>query len=129
MAIPGYAAEASLYKTTWLYRGYSGISRGDAGSSVVAQQLTCEQNCEAAAAICVAACFPFNPLCLAACFAGLVVCQAACPPFPGGVGGGGGTGGPCRCPRGTRCCGGCTKVPGQGLVCNGDCIEPGEECP
>jgi hypothetical protein len=47
----------------------------------------------------------------------------------GGGGGGGGTGGPCGCPRGTKCCGGCTKVPGQGLVCNDACVGPKEQCP
>ena len=47
----------------------------------------------------------------------------------GGGGGGGPTRGPCGCPKGTKCCGGCTKIPGQGLVCNDICIGPGEQCP
>jgi hypothetical protein len=47
----------------------------------------------------------------------------------GGGGGGGGTPGrSCGCPSGTRCCGPCVKVPGQGLACEGGCLEPGESC-
>lgn len=58
--------------------------------------------------------------------------------FEGGGGSGGGGGGPpgggypardCGCPVGTRCCGGCHLVPGQGRVCDDGCVRPGEECP
>jgi len=127
MNMPRFTGEASLYKTSQMYHGPRSQPAGDVGSIVVTQELSCNEKCLAAAALCAAGC-GLNFFCQAGCLVGLALCENECP-TGGGVGGGGGPGGPCHCPRGTKCCGGCTKVPGQGLICNGDCIGPGEECP
>ena len=132
--MPGSSPQRrSLYKTSAHYRLLGALVRG---SGVVPQQSDCEIACGVADAACLIACIasgPFYPLCASACTAATVICLGQCQggggSGGGGGGGGGGTGGPCGCPRGTRCCGGCTKVPGQGLVCNDACIRPGEQCP
>jgi hypothetical protein len=92
MAIPGYAAEASLYKTTRLYRGYSGVAGVEEGPNVVAQQIGCEAACRASFAICLNGCPPPPP-----------------PP-------------PRECPRGQRCCerdvnGDCALCVPEGAEC------------
>jgi hypothetical protein len=127
MNMPRFTGEASLYKTTQSYRGSRNRTSGDAGSTVVTPQLSCSETCYRDYAICLLGCAAGGPVACAACFAKFGYCQVACPPFPGGVGGAP-TGGPCGCPRGTYCCGGCSKQPGFPLSCDGDCIGLGEEC-
>jgi hypothetical protein len=128
MNIPGFDAEKSLYKTAQLYRGcFSGVSGINTRASLV-PQLSCSDECLGIFAACNLACLvsggAFVPFCLAGCYLRFDDCSSGCSSGGGGVGG---TPHPC-CPRGTRCCGGCTKVPGQGLFCEGECIGPNEEC-
>jgi hypothetical protein len=125
MTLPGYAAEASLYKTAQLYRGYySGVSSIDAGASVI-PQLDCSDYCVLDDALCIAAATtaatvtaaatggvlaPVDAwgyvIALALCQANLVSCNSQCPPSGGGGGGGGGGGSTGGCPPGYKCCGG-----------------------
>jgi hypothetical protein len=121
MNMPRFTGEASLYKTTQSYRGFRNRPAGDAGSTVVTPQLTCREKCGATLAACVLGCGAANVFCSAVCLATFTVCVDNCP-----TGGGVGGSRPC-CPRGTRCSGECTKVPGRGLLCEGECIGPGEE--
>jgi hypothetical protein len=44
MALPGYATEASLYRTGRSYRGASSLAN-DSGLAVVAQQIPCDVLC------------------------------------------------------------------------------------
>lgn len=127
MNMPGFDAEMSLYKTEKLYRGcFSGVSSINTRASLV-PQLTCSEKCLIKFSACNLACVlgggPLVPVCFAGCYSSFNDCSSGCS-SGGGVGG---TPHPC-CPPGTRCCGGCTKVPGQGLVCEGDCVGAGEEC-
>ena len=155
--MPGFTAETSLYKTDnhYVQTAYGGVLTD--GSTTVVPQGDCPwwkfAGCIVAVGGCTAGCVisgPTFPVCLGLCLgaAGAIGC-IACAGLNaqdemtatqaalgggggdggGGGGGGGSSGGPCGCPRGTRCCGGCTKVPGQGLVCNDVCIKPGEVCP
>jgi hypothetical protein len=92
MALAGYAAEASLYRTG---RSYVGRNRptGNAGAMVV-PQLDCGAGCALKWQVCNIGCVssgPFLPLCLAACGGALALCLNGCP--SGGGGGGGGSGG------------------------------------
>jgi hypothetical protein len=133
MNIPGFTSEASLYKSTSVYRGHSGGTRLDTASNVVAAASDCEIACGVADLACLTGCSIFlGPICAFLCQVGTVACLEACQggggSGGGGGGGGGGTGGPCGCPQGTKCCGGCTKVSGH-LVCNDECIKKGEVCP
>jgi hypothetical protein len=128
MNIPRFTGEAALYKTSQMYRGPRSQPSGYAGSTVVPQQLSCTEKCGAELALCVAGCGFLDFFCDAGCLIAGVICQSDCGGGGGGVGGGG-THGPCGCPVGTKCCGGCTKIPGQGLVCNGDCVAKNEPCP
>lgn len=122
MKVPGFTAEASLYKSTRLYHGYSGRTRLDTASDVVPAQSDCEIACGIADVVCLAACTflgPFAPLCWAGCTAATVVCLSECQ---------GGGGPPPCCPLGKSCrCGG-TCVPGKGCV-DGMCLGPNEVCP
>jgi hypothetical protein len=122
MAIPGYSAEASLYKTTRLYRGYSGVAGVDAGPNVVAQQIDCSLGCALKWQACNIGCAvgsgPFLPLCLAGCGVQFALCLNSCPsnggpppPPPG------------DCPRGQRCCE--RDVNGQCTLC----VPAGAQCP
>jgi hypothetical protein len=96
MKMPGFAAEASLYKTSQVYGGYSGAAGGDAALSVVPAQF-CGDACIATcilgfgggcAAVCIAAFGlpPFWPLLIpcvaAACPAMAAACSATCPACP-----------------------------------------------
>ena len=122
MNMPRFTGEASLYTTTQSYRGSRNRPSGNAGSTVVTPQLSCREKCGAELAVCALGC-GLNAICDAGCLYTFTRCVDNCPT-------GGPVGGPNPpCPPGLRCCGGFTKVPGQGLVCNGDCIGPGEECP
>jgi hypothetical protein len=123
MNMPRFTGEASLYKTSQMYRGARGQPAGDAGSTVITQELSCREKCGVEEVECAIGC-GLNFGCQVLCGVKAILCLNDCP-TGGGVGG---TPNP-PCPPGLRCCGGFTKVPGQGLVCNGDCIGPGEECP
>jgi hypothetical protein len=136
MNMPGFMAEASLYKNSARYRNTNYVGRSSNGSAAVIPQ-TCSASKVIFCNPLINACFgcfaiPYLPgalACFAGCLGGAFAYCWDCIdlidlPDNGGVGG---TPHPC-CPPGTRCCGGCTKVPGQGLICEGDCIAPGEEC-
>jgi hypothetical protein len=121
MSIPTFTAEASLYKSPRLYRGHSGRTKPDIGSSIRAADAasSCDAGCafEAAAGltICLAGVAWWNPFAAAACIvtaaAYAIECEDSCESSGGnGGGGGGGSGppkGPCNCPVGTKCCGRC----------------------
>ncbi len=139
MNMPRFTAEASFYQTNNHYRLAAGnfLSNGDAAITPQGCGLFELATCGFSIAICI-------PLVAEACASDLGSCTAAWALCMGGSygvcedcidniikggegGGGGGVGGtshPC-CPPGTRCCGGCTKVPGQGLFCEGDCVGRG----
>jgi hypothetical protein len=121
MTLPGYAADASLYRTSRSYRGSSGGSARLAGPAVVAQQLDCHTSCALRWELCNLGCAvgtgPLVLLCLAACGASFGLCLNACPPT------GGGGGGPTpECGIGRRCCerdetGRCTLCVPNNAVC------------
>jgi hypothetical protein len=121
-SMPGFTGGASFYKTTHTYCGSRRPTSGDAGSTVVVPQLSCENNCYAAAALCTAGCGFLDVFCDAGCAAALVLCLNACPSS------GGGAGRPPCCPRGKKCCGGCIKKPGGVVFCDGECIGLHEKC-
>lgn len=139
MNMPGFTAEASLYRNHTRYTSTNLVGESSYNNTVVTLQscsgfkvLVCNPLIYACV-LCFA--IPNLPGALA-CFAGCLggwfgYCRDCLDPIdvPDGGGGGGGGGGPCGCPRGTRCCGGCTKVPGQGLVCDDACVGPDEQCP
>ena len=105
MALPGYAADASLYRTRQSYRGaYSGPIGAD-GRTVLSQQVDCNTLCAIKWQVCNIGCAtssgPLVFLCLAACGAAFGLCLNGCP--SGGNGGGGG-GTPPECGLGRRCC-------------------------
>ncbi len=157
--IPGFTAETSLYATHGYYRTVGAERFVSDGNAAVIPQGNCPAwkwfGCVAAVGACTAGCIVASTglgfaVCLGLCLgaAGSIGCvscaglssedevtatQAALSMSGGGGGssssGGGRPSGHCDCPRGTRCCGGCTKVPGQGLVCNDICVGPGEQCP
>ena len=141
MNIPGFVAGTSLYQTNNHYRVAAGGSFPSDGKTTVTPQgcgLLELGTCLGQIGVCIplvgAACAsdPFScsaawAICMGSSYA---VCKDCIDNIIEGGEGGGGVGGtphPC-CPPGTRCCGGCTKVPGQGLFCEGDCIGLGEEC-
>jgi hypothetical protein len=133
MTVPGFHSEASVYKSTGLYRGY-GESTGIAGvSRLIPASTACEIACGVADAACLAGCSfsgPFAPLCWAGCTVATVACLAACQ--DGGGGGGGGGGPPPCCPADRpHCCGSCVPLPGGGSKCDDACINPlaGQHCP
>ncbi len=130
MNIPGFAAEASLYKTGQSYRGSKGVSGVGTASPIVAAQTSCIDSCWQQYGLCAGLCLlTFNPGAIAACEFGCWVknlfCQANCP-----VGGGGG-GTPECCPFGRTCrCGGkCVTVNGRLSCVDGVCLGPHEQCP
>jgi hypothetical protein len=93
MALPGYVAEGSLYKTSQSYRGAYGGQAGYAGATVIAQ-LDCQDSCalkwQACNIGCAAGSGPLVGLCLAGCGVAFAVCLDDCPSGGGGGGGGGG---------------------------------------
>jgi hypothetical protein len=134
MALPGYAADASLYRTSQPYRGTRSEPVGDAGTTVVAQQITftCRDSCVASALLCGLGCAwatgPFAWVCPLLCVGGLALCLGRCPPDI--VGGGGGV--PQCCPPGRTCrCGGqCVTNPNGTISCvDGLCLTPNQQCP
>jgi hypothetical protein len=131
MALPGYAAEASLYRTSGCYRGASSSPVGDAGLTVVAQQIDCDALCAIKWQACNIGCAIsggiFAPFCLAACGVTFGLCLNDCP-----NGGGGGGGVPQCCPQGRTCrCGGrCVTNPNGTISCvGGECLTPNQQCP
>lgn len=123
MALPGYAAEASLYRTSGSYRGAPSSPIGDVGLNVVAQQLDCGTLCAIKWQVCNIGCAIsggiFLPFCLAGCGVAFGLCLSDC---PSGGGGGGGTSG--CCPPGRSCCGSC-----ESGRCDDACVLPGQSCP
>ena len=120
MMIPGFAAEASLYRTTQSYRMRSSGSFGPTASSIT-PQLDCSSKCTAEYTACLAGCVFTGGACVPGCFAAFALCQDGCSDSGGG-GGGPGPNPRCGCPVGTVCQGGCIKEPGVGLICGGDCV-------
>jgi hypothetical protein len=122
--IPGFAAEASLYKSRQVYRGYGG--GGDTAPRVVAAQLSCSDSCALQYTLCLVGAVSGGPLVTALCFANFARCESTCPGSGGG--GGGFQNRPnCNCPVGTTCCGPCVKR-GQIRSCEGTCIDRGQVC-
>jgi hypothetical protein len=158
MKMPGFTGEVSLYRTNNHYRSGAGsvVLSGNANlipqGCGVWQTVKCLGFTGAALAGCGLLCVGSPPVVCYGCLIGVgglasyIDCKDCLPGWlraildlfesgggNGGTGGGGGGGGgpkkgPCGCPLGTKCCGGCTKIPGQGLVCNGDCVAPNESC-
>jgi hypothetical protein len=104
MALPGYAAEASLYRTSRSYRGAPSSLATDVGQTVIAQQIDCDALCAGKWQACNIGCAIsggiFLPFCLAGCLVAFGLCLSDCP-SGGGGGGGGGSG---ECGIGRRCC-------------------------
>ena len=88
MIIPGFTAEASVYRTTQSYRATTGGSLGLTASSVT-PQLDCSSKCTAEYTACLAGCLFAGGACIPGCFLAFGLCQDGC-----GSGGGGGGGGP-----------------------------------
>jgi hypothetical protein len=150
MNIPGFVAEASLYKSSQAYRGYCGATSGDTAFAIVPSQI-CGTDCYYACAGgffgCGIACYLSLVLgavigpaeivvfigCLGlACGSGAALCAAQCPPCSGDGDGGGGGGGPRPCCPASRpfCCGSCVPLPGGGTSCDDACINPHtQHCP
>jgi hypothetical protein len=130
MAVPGYAADASLYRTSGYYRGASSGPAGDVGLTVVTQQVDCDALCAIKWQACNIGCAIsggiFLPFCLAGCLVSFTSCLNDCP------NGGGGGGAPRCCPVGRTCrCGGrCVTNPNGTISCvDGVCLTPNQECP
>ena len=105
MNIPGFAAQASLYKSGQAYWGLRG--GGNTAPRVVAA-LLCEAICELEYSACAVLC-GLNPACQVPCDRALVRCLNGC--LGGGGGGGAGGGAKGCCPIGKKCCGQCVRVP------------------
>jgi hypothetical protein len=122
MNIPGFAAQASLYKSGQPYWGLGG--GGNTAPRVVAA-LLCENSCYLDVGICTLGCISdLNAACVALCVAAGVKCLNGC---AGGGGAGGGAKG--CCPIGKKCCGQCVRVPGKGVQCDDVCVGRNEQCP
>jgi hypothetical protein len=133
MTLPGYTAEASLYRTSVHYRGKHHAGRQGYGNLGVAPQacsgfkvLVCNPAI-LACNLCLAF-FPSVPLvlgCYAACLGGLYAyCGDCLDLIDVPSNGGGGSGGGGCCPRGRRCCGSCASG-----TCDDVCVGPGQSCP
>jgi hypothetical protein len=138
MYVPGYTADASLYRSARMYRPFNSVKLTQA--TAAAPRLTlaqvsgtdCIALCQAVEASCAVACLwagPGLPACEVACAVADTACVLLCPPGPADGGGGFG-GGPRRCcPPGTRCCGACVPLPSKGFQCDDVCVGPHESCP
>lgn len=123
MNIPGFVAEAALYRVARPYRTYSGIGGKSTVSGVVPADK--DPNCVAgalgvaeAAAVACAAAGPGIGACLFADVAAAAFAISQCPDQSAG-----GSGGPpppreC-CPPGLKCCGSCVVLPNGGEQCVG----------
>lgn len=117
MNIPGFAAEASLYRTNSRYR--SAKSPTYSRLALVTPQLSCGETLD----LCLLECaFGGGIFCAAGCFISLVECLES-----SGGGGGGGNPPPSCCGPEAFCgCGG-RCVPGKGCI-GGKCLRPGDRC-
>jgi hypothetical protein len=133
MAMPGYTADASLYKTSVHYRGKHHAGRQSYGNVGVSPQacsgfkvLVCNPLIFACN-LCLAL-LPNVPLvvgCYAGCLGGLYLyCRDCLDLIDVPSNGGGGSGGGGCCPRGRRCCGSCASG-----TCDDVCVGPGQSCP
>jgi hypothetical protein len=156
MPLPGFTAEAGVYKTNNHYRLVAGGSFLSDGNTTVVPQgcgwgegILCGALIVTGAAACTAFCFS-GPAPCAACWLAYLgglyqFCKDCIPAWmqdlinelgsgggtggSGGTGGnGGGTGGGGCCPAGKRCCGSCVKVSGR-LSCDDFCVGPHQSCP
>lgn len=133
MNLPGFSADASLFRTAHVYRGSSRGpgGRGAALPSAITAQASCTDSCWEQYGICAGLCLlTFNPASIAGCEFGCwiknLICQAGC------ESGGGGGGPPMCCPFGRSCrCGGrCVTQPNGSIACvDGVCLAPHQECP
>jgi hypothetical protein len=123
MTIPGFAAEASIYRSAKVYFGYS--RAGKIRSDVMAASV-CTDVCDLAKDECEALCEE-SAVCIAGCFGAAEICKSFC---DDGSGGSGGRGVKTRCGCGTNkyCCGKCVHQPGGIVGCDGDCIPLSEKC-
>jgi hypothetical protein len=151
MNLPGFTAEAGVYRTNNHYRlAAGGTFLGGAKTTAVPQGCGLFQGifCGAVIALGSAACLAFCLSGPAPCFGcwtielgGLYESCKDCIPawmkalideFEGGGGsgggGGGGGGGSTCCPPGKRCCGTCVKVAG-GTKCDDVCVGLHQVCP
>jgi hypothetical protein len=139
MYVPGYTADASLYRSARMYRPSNSVELAQATtaeSRLVLAQLTggdCIAACLGVGGACAGACWwagPGAPACLIACAAAAADCVASCPPDPSGGGNGSGPPPPpVCCPRG-HCCGDCVDLPTGGQHCvGGPCVSPPRVCP
>jgi hypothetical protein len=158
MNLPGFTAEASLYKTNNRYRSSAGGFSAD-GNAVAPQDcgftkgLFCGTFIAGGTVVCTASCLASPALggipcwvcwtgflgglygfcrdCIPGWMKALIDLAEGAPTAPPATGGGGlppPTKGPCGCPLGSRCCGKCIKIPGQGLQCDGDCVPKAMAC-
>ena len=124
MGLPGYRAEASLYRSGRSYGGGTITAGGDAGTMVIPQQGPgCTVSCDEWST-CNQTCGQWPPGfsnydCWLNCLKPSIDClNGMCTPPPPPP--------PC-CPVGRTCrCGG-KCIPGRGCV-NGQCLRPGESC-
>jgi hypothetical protein len=105
MALPGYAADRSLYQSGRSYRGHRRPSGIDGGTRLLLAQdeTACRLLCQGRFFLCGLGCTasgPLGALCALGCFVDAVTCMEACNP----PGGGGGSGGGGECGVGRRCC-------------------------
>src|SRR5271157_2882853 len=95
MIIPGFTAQASVYRTTQPYRAAPGGSLGLTGRGIAPQD--CSSDCTGAYVLCLAGCALTGGSCIPACFYAFGQCQDGCGGSGGGGGGGGGPGPNPRC--------------------------------
>jgi hypothetical protein len=130
MALPGYTADATLYKTMRSYRRHSSASGFSSTPIIVAQDLgSCTALCAVRWQISNALCSssigvpPLFVLCLAGAGIAFGLCLDSCtksnplPPNPDPPPQG-------CCPSGQRCCGSC-----ESGRCDDVCVGAGQACP
>jgi len=143
MSVPGFAAEASLYRSRRVYSGYVGAERSDGTSIEPSIAQLCGTQCYEAclglvgATQCLACwaaaetcsgfwCWFAYAACLLVCGGQTVDCLLNCPEC-----GGSGSGGPPECcGEGRTCsCGGrCVPFEGGYRCVGGTCLGPHERC-
>jgi hypothetical protein len=128
---PGFSADASVYKTTNVYRGVACTNK----VALVSPQSSCTDSCWESYALCDGLCTVGAILSFGAgtgpCFYGCWVRQVQCLANCEGTTGGGGGSSMC-CPVGKNCrCGGkCVKQADGSIHCvDGLCLTPNQECP
>ena len=73
MIIPGFTAEASVYRTTRSYRATTGGPLGLTAPSIT-PQLDCSSKCTAAYTLCLLGCPGAGGLCIPECFLAFGAC-------------------------------------------------------